>query len=88
MALVPLVVGIIGWTGAVIILLAYLLLSMKRMTADSVSYQLLNIVGAAAFVVNSGYNGAMPSAVLNVIWMAIGAGALWQIFRVRKSGRV
>ena len=28
----------------------------------------MNVVGAAGFVLNSGYNGALPSAGLNVVW--------------------
>ncbi len=38
----------------------------------------MNIVGAAGFVVNSGWNGALPSAALNVIWIGIGVYALWR----------
>ena len=37
-----------------------------------------NLTGAAGFIVNSGWNGALPSAVLNVIWMLIGVYALWR----------
>jgi hypothetical protein len=43
------------------------------------------MVGAAGFVVNSGYHGAVPSAVLNVIWMGIGATALWRMKANRSS---
>ena len=35
----------------------------------------MNVVGAAGFVVNGWWHGALPSAALNVIWMLIGAGA-------------
>jgi len=38
----------------------------------------MNILGAAGFVVNSGWNGALPSAALNVVWIGIGSYALWQ----------
>jgi hypothetical protein len=38
----------------------------------------MNILGAAGFIVNSGWNGALPSAALNVIWMGIGIYALRQ----------
>ena len=75
-------VEIVGWTGAVLILAAYVLLSLDRIAARSVTYQLLNIIGAAGFIVNGVANHAMPSATLNVIWMAIGVFALW---RMRKS---
>jgi hypothetical protein len=74
-------IEVIGWAGACLILLAYGLLSAGKLTARSKSYQWMNVAGAAAFVVNSGWNGAYPSAVLNVIWIGIGAWALlrrWQ----------
>ncbi len=66
-----------------LILAAYVLLSLDRIAAKSVTYQLLNIVGAAGFIVNGVANHAMPSATLNVIWMAIGIFALW---RMRTGG--
>jgi hypothetical protein len=42
----------------------------------------MNVAGSAGFVVNSGWNGALPSAALNAVWMVIGILTLWQI---RKS---
>ena len=66
----------LGWMGGALILLAYALLSAQKIDAQSKTYQLLNIVGAAGFIVNSGFKGAYPSAVLNVIWVAIGVYAL------------
>ena len=72
-------IEIIGWVSAVLILAAYGLLSAGKLTGSSVSYQVMNVVGAVGFVVNSGYNGAIPSAALNVIWVGIGAFALARI---------
>ena len=65
-----------GWAGAVLILVAYAMLSAGRVGPKSVLYQGMNIVGAAGFVLNSGFNGALPSAALNVIWMGIGIWVL------------
>ena len=69
-------VEVVGWTGAALVLVAYGLLSGGRLTGRSVAYQLMNVIGAAGFVVNSGWNGALPSAALNVVWMGIGVVAL------------
>jgi hypothetical protein len=66
----------VGWAGAGMILLAYLLLSAGRLEARSVTYQGLNLIGAIAFVINSGWNGAIPSATLNVVWAGIAVFAL------------
>jgi len=71
-------VEVIGWIGAALILGAYALLSTGRLRAESLTYQLMNILGAAGFVVNSGWNGALPSAAMNVVWMGIGIYALRQ----------
>ena len=74
-----------GWIGAALILLAYLLLSMGKVTGQSPLYQGMNIVGAAGFIVNGWWHDARPSAVLNVIWMIIGGVALWRILAKRSS---
>jgi hypothetical protein len=77
-------IEIVGWIGASLILAAYALLSLGKLHAHSALYQWMNIFGAAGFVVNSGWNGAYPSAALNVVWMGIGTYAL---LRHRDSGR-
>jgi hypothetical protein len=79
---VKLLIEVAGWIAAVLILTAYGLLSAGKLTGKSVSYQLMNIVGAIGFVINTGYNGAIPSAVLNVIWVGIG---VWALVRIRMS---
>jgi hypothetical protein len=78
-------VEVAGWTGASLILGAYLLLSMGRVTGQSMLYQAMNVAGAAGFIVNGWWHGAVPSAVLNVIWMMIGAVALWRISARRRA---
>jgi hypothetical protein len=72
-------IEIIGWVAAVLILAAYGLLSANKLTANDRAYQWMNVVGAVGFVLNSGWNGALPSAALNVIWAGIGGAALWRI---------
>lgn len=74
-----------GWTGALLILLAYLLVTSGRVTGQSLVFQLMNLFGAAGFTINGWWHGALPSASLNVIWMGIAAVALWGIWRRRRS---
>jgi hypothetical protein len=71
-------IEIAGWAGALLILGAYALLTAERVNSRSVMYQAMNVVGAAGFIVNGWWHGALPSAVLNVIWMGIGLAALWR----------
>ena len=75
---------IVGWIGGALILVAYFLLTAGKLDAKSPAYQWLNVVGAAGFIANSSWNGAWPSAILNVIWVGIGAVALIRIFAKRE----
>ena len=45
----------------------------------------MNVVGAAGFIVNGWWHGALPSAALNFIWLLIGAVTLWQIRKAKIS---
>jgi len=76
---VEIAVEIAGWAGALMILAAYALLSAGRLTGKSRLYQWMNVLGAAGFVVNGWWHGALPSTTLNVVWMLIGGIALWRI---------
>ena len=79
------VVEVVGWAGAALILFAYLLLSAGKLTGQSLVYQGMNVVGAAGFVVNGWWHGALPSASLNVLWLLIGVIASWRILKKRGS---
>ena len=84
---VEIAVEVAGWTGASLILGAYLLLSMGRVTGQSLLYQAMNVVGAGGFIVNGWWHGAIPSAALNVLWLLIGAFASVRILRRRHRER-
>ena len=70
-----------GWIGALLILGSYILVSLGKLSGQSRAYQWMNVVGAAGFVVNSGWHGAVPSTALNVVWMAVGLVTLWRLTR-------
>ena len=65
-------IEIIGWSAAAMMLSAYVLLTTGRLSSSSGLYQWLNVLSGAGFIINSGWNGAYPSAFLNLIWMGIG----------------
>lgn len=64
-------VDVLGWFGAVAVLAAYALISTQRLAPNSTHYQLLNLVGGALLAINSGFYRAYPSALVNIIWIAI-----------------
>lgn len=72
MDLTVIVVNVIGWIGMALLIGAYALVTTGRIAGPSLTFQLMNLVGGAALMVNSAYYGAWPSAVLNVVWVVIG----------------
>jgi hypothetical protein len=83
--MLALFIEVVGWAGALLILTAYLLLSVGKLSGQSSIYQSMNVVGAVGFTVNGAWHGAIPSATLNIVWALIGGVALWRIARRKGS---
>ena len=81
-------ISIAGWLAALLILGAYSLLSFGKILPSSWVYQVMNIVGAAGFIINCAYNNAWPSVALNVVWMGIAVYALRRNARATKNQAV
>ena len=77
------IINIIGWLGVVLCTLGYLLLSMKVIKAESLSFQMLNIVGGLCLVATAIETRDLPNAAANVLWMFIGIYALGRQLRSR-----
>ena len=61
----------IGWIGAALLLVAYAMISSKKLEVDSTAYQLFNIIGSVFLVANTIFYRAYPSSFVNVIWAGI-----------------
>ncbi|MEL6863164.1 MAG: hypothetical protein AAFP19_02040 [Bacteroidota bacterium] len=69
----------LGWLGAIGILLAYYWSSNQKFDDSFKSvlqYQAMNILGAVGLLINSFYYGAVPSVIVNAIWVGIAFYAL------------
>ncbi len=64
-------VDVLGWTGTLLYLIAYALVSVKKVEGDSLFYQGLNIAAGILLVINTFYWRAYPSLGLNVAWIGI-----------------
>ena len=67
-----LLIDTLGWTGSILYLLAYALVSLKKTEGDSLLYQGLNIVAAILVVIYTLSLGAYATSGLNAVWIAIG----------------
>jgi len=67
---------LLGWVGTILYLIAYYLVSIKKVEGDSLSYQSMNIVAGILLVINTFYWRAYPSLGLNAAWILIGVFTL------------
>jgi hypothetical protein len=70
----------IGWLGAILCTLGYLLISAKIVRSESVVFQLLNIFGGFCLSTTAIEASDLPNAAANLLWMLIGIFALGRLF--------
>jgi hypothetical protein len=70
------IIDIIGWIGSAMVVAAYALNIYGKIGSDAFIYYILNIAGSACLIANTFYHQAIPSAVVNIVWVFIAAVAL------------
>ncbi|MCL4529599.1 MAG: hypothetical protein M1282_09305 [Chloroflexi bacterium] len=65
------IIDVLGWTGTISYLVAYYLISTKKIEGDAVSYQLINLFGGVLLTMNAVFHGAMPAVAVNAAWVGI-----------------
>jgi len=61
-----------GWIGALLLLTAYFLVSVRRLAGNGVPFQVLNIGGSIGLASASAAGGVWPSVAVNAVWIGIG----------------
>lgn len=69
-------IQISGWVGSFLIVLAYFLISYKKIDAGSKAYQAMNLFGAIGVGVNVFHQEAWPAVALQLVWGVIAILAL------------
>jgi hypothetical protein len=67
-----LIIDFLGWTGSILYLLAYALVSLRKTEGDSLLYQGINIIAGTLLVIYTLSLGAFATTGLNAVWVAIG----------------
>ncbi len=73
---------IIGWIGALLVVLAYFLVSTKKFPPHSRIYQLMNLFGAIGVGINSFIQKAYPSVGIQIVWILI---AIYGLYKASKA---
>lgn len=70
------IVQIIGWAGAVLVILAYVLVTSDKIEGESKLYQVLNLFGAVGVGVSVFQQKAWPALAIQVVWGVVALMAL------------
>ena len=77
----------VGWLGAVIFIVAYLLLSLEYLSAKRNMYHILNALGAVCLIANAIVIDDYPNVFVNGIWGLIALVAVYKRLGQRKNAR-
>jgi hypothetical protein len=69
---INLLINILGWTGSMMYLVAYALVSMKKTEGDSLLYQGMNVIAGIFLVIYTFTLEAYATMALNGVWAMIG----------------
>lgn len=74
---------IIGISGVILLLIAYFLLSTNRMSSQSLSYQLYNLIGALCILYSLLFTFNLSSVVIETCWIIISLIGIYRIQTAR-----
>jgi len=67
----------LGWLGALVFLVSYFLLIIKKWKATSVVFHFSNIMGGVLLTASALYDLSFPSAFINLAWAFIALYGLY-----------
>jgi hypothetical protein len=72
-------IELMGWVGAIEVLLAYGLISMNKVDSKSLFFQLLNLTGGLLLIVYTVSLKSYASAFVNIVWVLVAIIAIYKI---------
>jgi hypothetical protein len=79
---------IIGWIGALSYVLGYLLLSLRVVSAERVTFHLLNSIGGCCLVIHSVFLNDIPNFFVNLVWMLIALYSIVRAFKLLRKQKI
>ena len=71
----------LGNVGVLLITIDYLLLQLDRIGSNSLSYSLLNAIGASLIIISLIFNFNLSAFLMEAIWVVISLFGLYRYFR-------
>jgi len=78
---------IVGTIGVLLIVSAYLLLQLERISSRDLSYSLTNAIGAALVLCSLYVDFNVSAALVEGFWLVISLYGVWSSLRARRTRR-
>jgi len=72
---------LIGNIGVVVLMIAYLMLQLNKLSSDGLAYSLLNAIGASLIIVSLLYAFNLSALLMEVFWVLISFVGIYRYFR-------
>ena len=82
------IIDAIGMLGTLMVILAYYLLQLERIDPKSLSYNVMNLMGAILLFISLCFNFNLASLVIEVFWIGASVIGLWKYWRRHAARKV
>ena len=76
---------VIGMIGVFLVLLAFCLLNMNRMTSHTLLYQLMNLIGSMLLLFSLCFHFNMASVMIEIAWMLISLIGIYRALQAKRA---
>ena len=74
---------LVGNVGVVVLMIAYLMLQLNKLSSAGLAYSLLNAVGASFIIVSLVVDFNLSALLMEVFWVLISFVGIYRYFRLR-----
>ena len=76
-------VDLLGNVGVVLLIIAYLLLQLDKLSSNGLAYSLLNLIGAILIIISLLVNFNLSAFIIEVFWVLISLVGIYRYFRLK-----
>ncbi len=73
----------IGNVGVVVLMVAYLMLQLNKLSSAGLAYSLLNAIGASLIIASLVYDFNLSALLMEVFWVLISLLGIYRYFRLK-----
>ena len=77
---------LVGNIGVILLIIAYLMLQLNKLSSNGLAYSLLNAVGASLIIISLLVNFNLSALVIEVFWVLISLLGIYKYFRLKSLG--